>query len=156
MTYLPTILVKSKNPKIAMLRVSCSDDPLTTSSLCTFDLPTNFGFNNIPSSAMSYSGNTITLNKGHWQLQGFVAIENNDDRDNNAHFQFKETNFVGTRGCSEIDYNSSLDDCAYNTSIENGSIDITLGFPIINYSGTGSLTVQNSYAHIIIYYCAID
>ena len=156
MTYFPTVPVKSKNPKLAMLRISCSDNPLTTNSLCTFDLPTNFGFNNIPGTALTYSGNTITLKKGHWQLQGFVAIENNDDRDNNAHFQFKESSFVGTRGCSEIDYSSSLDDCAYNTSIESGSVDINLGFPIVNHSGSGNLNIQNSYAHIIIYYCPMD
>ena len=29
MTYLPSIPIKSKNPKIAMLRINCSDNPLT-------------------------------------------------------------------------------------------------------------------------------
>ena len=80
MTYkLDSTSTTSEVPEIAMLRINNNDTPLTTSSVILFeDNISNVTFNGI-STGLSITSSGLTLSSGHWQLQGFIAVDNDDE-----------------------------------------------------------------------------
>jgi len=150
-----------RTPKYGQLLASCSDTPVTSSSICTFSTPANQGYNPYTGSELtiattSTANDTLTLGAGYWLLQCFLGFENNNGTSNHATYEFELSgSTAGTQGATDISQKSSLDDCCLRVYVPTGSTkDVRLLINSVVFA-SGTLQVDDDYTSLLIDYVSI-